>query len=446
MMKGVEHIAILGAAESGVGAAMLAKARGYVPFVSDAKKIHASYKKTLTQLNIPFEEGGHTPEKLYKADVVIKSPGIPDQVPVVRALKDQGKPIISEIEFAARHSQATVVAVTGSNGKTTTTALTYHILKNAGLDVGIAGNIGFSFARQLAAQDRAYFVLEVSSFQLDGCYDFKPHIGILTNITPDHLDRYNYNLDLYVQSKFRLGQAQDENDHFIYCLDDPITTENIERFALRARKHTLSLSPQQTGGFLNEQGTATIHLNGNTMSIDELALQGKHNVYNSLAAGLASRILNIRKEVIRESLSDFEGLEHRLEPVLNIHSIEFINDSKATNINSTYYALESMKKPTIWIAGGEDKGNDYSQLHELVKDKVKAIVCLGLDNTRIIEEFGEMVDIILETKSMEEAVRSAYMLGRKGEVVLLSPACASFDLFENYEERGKQFKEQVRRL
>lgn len=446
MIEGVQHIAILGAAESGMGAAILAKAKGYSAFVSDSGAISDSNKTTLNRAEIPFEEGMHSQEKLQQADLIIKSPGIPDGVPVIKELNKAGKHIISEIEFAAKHTNATLVAITGSNGKTTTTSLTYHILKNAGLDVGIAGNIGFSFARQLAAQDHEYFVLEVSSFQLDGCYDFKPHIAVLTNITPDHLDRYNYDLDLYVQSKFRIGQAQDENDHFIYCLDDPITTENIERFELRARKHTLSLSPQQAGGYINEQGTITINLNRNTMSIDELALQGKHNAYNSMAAGLASRLLSIRKESIRESLSDFEGLEHRLEPVLNIHSIEFINDSKATNINSTYYALESMKKPTVWIVGGVDKGNDYSQLHDLVKEKVKAIVCLGLDNTKIVEEFGEMVEIILETKSMEEAVRSAYMLGRKGEAVLLSPACASFDLFESYEDRGKQFKEQVRRL
>lgn len=446
MIEGVQHIAILGAAESGMGAAILAKEKGYEPFVSDKGLISDANKKSLTQVRIPFEEGAHSIDRLHQADLVVKSPGIPDSAPVVQELQRTGKRVISEIEFAAKHTHATLIAITGSNGKTTTTSLTYHVLKNAGLDVGVAGNIGFSFARQLAAQDREYFVLEVSSFQLDGCYDFKPHIAILTNITPDHLDRYNHELDLYVQSKFRIAQAQDENDHFIYCLDDPITKENIERFELRARKHTLSLSPQQTGGYINKQGTITINLNGNTMSIDELALQGKHNVYNSLAAGLASKLLNIRKESIRESLSDFEGLEHRLEPVLQVHSIEFINDSKATNINSTYYALESMKKPTVWIVGGVDKGNDYSQLLDLVKEKVKAIVCLGLDNQKIIEEFGEMVEIILETKSMEEAVRSAYMLGRKGEAVLLSPACASFDLFESYEDRGKQFKDQVRRL
>ncbi len=446
MIKGVKHIAILGAAESGIGAAILAKAKGYEPFVSDAGKISEANKAILTKEGIAFEEGRHTQDRLNEVDLVIKSPGIPDKVPVIKTLVEQGKRVISEIEFAAKHTNATLVAITGSNGKTTTTSLIYHMMKQAGLDVGVAGNIGFSFARQLAAQDHAYFVLEVSSFQLDGCFDFKPHIAVLTNITPDHLDRYNYNLDLYVNSKFRIGQAQDENDHFIYCADDPITTENINRFELRARKHTLSLHPQESGGYINEQGTITINLNGNTMSIDELALQGKHNVYNSLAAGLAGRLLNIRKESIRESLSNFEGLEHRLEPVLEIHSIEFINDSKATNVNSTYYALESMKKPTVWIVGGVDKGNDYSQLHDLVKEKVKAIVCLGVDNAKIIEEFGELVEIILETGSMEEAVRSAYMLGRKGEAVLLSPACASFDLFENYEDRGKQFKEQVRRL
>ena len=446
MITGVKHIAILGAAESGIGAAILANAKGYTAFVSDSGKINDANKAILANNNVPFEEGTHTLNKILSADLIIKSPGIPDKAPIIKHLVEAGKRIISEIEFAALHTNATLIAITGSNGKTTTTLLTYHILKKAGLDVAVAGNVGFSFARQLAAQDRKYFVLEVSSFQLDGCYAFKPHVAILTNITPDHLDRYNYNLDLYVQSKFRIGQAQDAADHFIYCADDPITTENLNRFNLKASLHPITLEPAEQGGFIDEQGTITINLNGDTMSIDELALQGKHNVYNSMAAALASRLLNIRKETIRDSLSDFEGLEHRLEPVLEIHSIEFINDSKATNINSTYYALESMKKPTIWIVGGVDKGNDYSQLHDLVREKVKAIVCLGVDNSKIVQEFADMVEIIVETNSMEEAVRSSYMLGRKGETVLLSPACASFDLFENYEDRGNQFKEQVRRL
>ena len=440
------HIAILGAAESGIGAALLGKKKGYTVFVSDAGPISTANKDILDKHGIAYEEGRHTQDRLLRADLIIKSPGIPDTAPVVAQLAAAGKPVLSEIEFAARHTRATIIAITGSNGKTTTTLLTYHILKKAGLDVAVAGNVGFSFARQLAAQDRDYFVLEVSSFQLDGCYNFKPHVAILTNITPDHLDRYNYDLDLYVQSKFRICQAQDENDHFIYCADDPITQQNIERFAIKANRHTLSLDDTGNGGYINKQGKLTITLNGNTMSIDELALQGKHNVYNSMDAALASRLVSIRQETIRESLSDFEGLEHRLEPVLEIHGIEFINDSKATNINSTYYALESMNKPTIWIVGGVDKGNDYEQLKALVQEKVKAIVCLGVDNSKIVEAFANVCDILIETESMEEAVRSAYMLGRKGETVLLSPACASFDLFENYEDRGNQFKENVRRL
>ena len=446
MISGVKHIAILGAAESGIGAAILAKAKGYSTFVSDAGPINDANKAILESHQVPFEEKQHTEEAILKADLIIKSPGIPDKAPIIKHLVAAGKKIISEIEFAALHTKATIIAITGSNGKTTTTLLTYHILKNAGLDVAVAGNVGFSFARQLAMQDREYFVLEVSSFQLDGCYSFKPHVAILTNITPDHLDRYSYELDLYVQSKFRICQTQDANDHFIYCADDPITMENINRFGIKANLHPISLENTGQGGYIDKQGTITINQNGDTMSIDELALQGKHNVYNSMAAALASRLVSIRKETIRESLSDFEGLEHRLEPVLEIHGIEFINDSKATNINSTYYALESMNKPTIWIVGGVDKGNDYSQLKDLVKEKVKAIVCLGLDNSKIIQEFADAIDIIVETGSMAEAVRSAYMLGRKGETVLLSPACASFDLFENYEDRGNQFKEQVRRL
>jgi UDP-N-acetylmuramoylalanine--D-glutamate ligase len=446
MIAGVQNIAILGAAESGMGAALLAISRGYNPFVSDFGTISEAKKELLLKDNIPFEDGGHTEAKILAADLIIKSPGIPDKAPIIKAAVAAGKKIISEIEFAALHTKATIIAITGSNGKTTTTSLVYHILNKAGFDVAVAGNIGFSFARQLALQDREYFVLEVSSFQLDGCYAFKPHIAILTNITPDHLDRYNYELDLYVQSKFRIGQAQDNNDHFIYCADDPITTENIGRFNLPAQLHTISLTPQPSGAHANEQGTITIDLNGDTMSIDELALQGKHNIYNSMAAGMASRLLNIRKEVIRESLSDFEGLEHRLEPVLEIHGIEFINDSKATNVNSTYYALESMKRKTVWIVGGIDKGNDYGQLTELVKAKVKAIICLGLDNSKIIEAFTDSCDMIVETASMDEAVRTSYMLGRKGDTVLLSPACASFDLFENYEDRGNQFKNNVRKL
>ncbi len=446
MTQNSQHIAILGAAESGMGAAILAVTKGYTAFVSDAGPISADNKAVLAKHAIPYEENQHSIDTLLQANLVVKSPGIPDTAPVVTQLAAAGIPVISEIEFASRHTKAKLIAITGSNGKTTTTLLTYHILKRAGLDVAVAGNVGFSFARQLAAKDRDYFVLEVSSFQLDGCYSFKPHVAVLTNITPDHLDRYAYNLDLYIQSKFRIGQAQDAKDHFIYCVDDPITSENINRFKIDAIRHTVSLNDTGVGGYIDKLGKLIINFNGDTMSIDELALQGKHNVYNSMAAALASKIIGIRQETIRESLSDFEGLEHRLEPVLEIHGIEFINDSKATNINSTYYALESMKKQTVWIVGGVDKGNDYDQLIPLVREKVKAIVCLGADNHKIIEAFSGICDVLVETDNMEEAVRSAYMLGRKGDVVLLSPACASFDRFENYEDRGNQFKDNVRKL
>ena len=446
MIENVKNIAILGAAESGIGAALLAVKKGYVPLVSDAYGISIENKEILNHHQIEWEEKGHSYDRILSSDLVIKSPGIPDYAPIIKQLKESGIRVISEIEFGFLHTKATIIAITGSNGKTTTTLLTYHVLKNAGLDVAVAGNVGFSFARQIATQDRDYYVLEVSSFQLDGCFEFKPHIAILTNITPDHLDRYGYNIDNYIKSKFRITQKQDENDYFIYCQDDPILKENLDRFSIKAQMYPLSLLPLETGGYINNEGTITLNTNRNTMSIDELALQGKHNVYNSMAAGIAGRLLKIRKESVRESLADFEGLEHRLEPVLEIHGIEFINDSKATNVNATYYALESVKKPVVWIVGGVDKGNDYSQLIELVRDKVKAIVCLGKDNTKIHEEFEPLTEMILDTDSMQEAVSTAYALGRKGDTVLLSPACASFDLFKNYEDRGKQFKEQVRRL
>jgi len=446
MIPGVKNIAILGAAESGIGAALLAITKGYVPFVSDKGNISEANKTILDDHQIVWEEGQHSEERILACDICVKSPGIPDNAPLVQKFWATGKKVISEIEFASFHTKAKIVAITGSNGKTTTTLLTYHILKRAGFDVAVAGNVGFSWARQLAAQDREFFVLEISSFQLDGCYDFNPDIAVLTNITPDHLDRYNYDINNYVASKFRIAQNQRADQHFIFCADDPITIENIEKFKINAQQLPISLEAQETGGYVNNEGTIILSINRDNMSIDELALQGKHNMYNSMAAGLASRLLNIRKETVRESLSDFEGLEHRLEPVLEIHSIDFINDSKATNVNSTYYALESMKRPVVWIVGGVDKGNDYSQLIELVKTKVKAIVCLGKDNQKIHDEFEALVDVIVDTQSMEEAVKSAYAVGRKGDAVLLSPACASFDLFQNYEDRGNQFKEQVRRL
>jgi len=446
MMKNAKHIVVLGAAESGIGAALLAITKGYTVFVSDYGNISEANKKILQDHNIAWEEGKHTETELLKADVVIKSPGIADKLPVIQLLKNAGIPIISEIEFAWHHTRATVIAITGSNGKTTTTLLTYHILKKAGFDVAVAGNVGFSWARQVALQDREFFVLEVSSFQLDGCFDFNPHVAILTNITPDHLDRYNYQLDLYVQSKFRITQNQNEKNHFIYCHDDEITMANMHRFNIKSQMHPMSLQPLASGGYISENEEIIININGDIMNIEELALQGKHNTYNSMAAAMAARLVGVRSQIIRDSLSDFEGLPHRLEPVLEIHGIEFINDSKATNVNSTYYALENMKRPTVWIVGGVDKGNDYSQLHDLVKQKVKAIICLGVDNDKLHTEFEGLVDVLIDARSMDEAVRASYMLGRKGDAVLLSPACASFDLFTSYEDRGDQFKEQVRRL
>lgn len=446
MINGVRHIAILGAGESGIGAAILAIKKGYSAFVSDAGPINPTNRDTLDKHGVLFEADGHSITALLSADLIVKSPGIPDKAEIVTQLKSTGKPVISEIEFAALHTNATLIAITGSNGKTTTTLLTYHMLKKAGLDVAVAGNVGFSFARQLAASDRDYFVLEVSSFQLDGCVNFRPHIAILTNITPDHLDRYEYNMDLYIKSKFSIAKNQGATNHFIYCADDPVTGENINKFNINAQMHAISAEDSNASAFADNDNKITLNIKGDTMNIEELALQGKHNMYNSMAAGLAGRLLNIRQETVRESLQDFEGLPHRLEPVLDVHGISFINDSKATNVNSTYYALESMTQPTIWIVGGVDKGNDYSQLKDLVKKNVKAIVCLGLDNSKIIEEFASDVDMITETQSMQDAVRTAYMLGKKGDTVLLSPACASFDLFTNYEDRGNQFKAQIRQL
>jgi UDP-N-acetylmuramoylalanine--D-glutamate ligase len=439
---------ILGGGESGTGAAVLGKRLGYAVFLSDKGALKDENRKELKALDIEFEEGRHSNEKILDATLVIKSPGIPDKAPVIQMLKEKGIPIISEIELAARHTKAQLIAITGTNGKTTTTLLTYHILKKAGLNVGLAGNIGKSFARQVATADHEYYVLELSSFQLDGMHRTHIHIGILCNITPDHLDRYEYQLENYVSSKFRLLQNQTERDFFIYCDDDPITAEYIGKHAIRARKLPFSIKHEVREGAWVAGKELTIQVNQNplNMSLDELSLQGKHNAYNSMAAGIAARVLEIRKEIIRESLSDFENIEHRLEFVARVNGIEFINDSKATNVNSTWYALESMQNPTVWIVGGQDKGNDYDMLLDLAKEKVKAIVCLGVDNSKIIEAFKNSVPQIIETASAQDAVMAAYRLAKKGETVLLSPACASFDLFENYEDRGRQFKHAVRRL
>jgi UDP-N-acetylmuramoylalanine--D-glutamate ligase len=442
-----KNIAILGAGESGVGAAFLAKEKGWNVFVSDKGSVKSSFAQELNEMGVEWEQGQHDEARILNADLVIKSPGIPDKAPLIKQLKEKGVKIISEIEFAGYYTKAKTICITGSNGKTTTTMLTHHILKKAGLDVGLAGNVGQSFAKQVAEGDHAYYVLELSSFQLDDMYDFRADIAILTNITPDHLDRYEYNLQNYVNSKFRILQNQKEEDWFIYNFDDPIIREELSKRTIPAQQAPFSLNEKiEKGGYVDKQ-QITININEQfTMSIHDLALKGKHNTQNSLASGIASRILDIRKDVVRESLEDFVNVEHRLEFVAKVHGIEFINDSKATNVNSTWFALESMDKPTVWIVGGVDKGNDYSDLMDLVKEKVKAIICLGVDNQKLIETFGTAVETILEARSANEAVAYGYRLAKKDETVLLSPACASFDLFENYEDRGNQFKSAVRSL
>ncbi len=441
------HIVILGAGESGLGAAILAMKEGWDVFVSDSGMIKDQFRAELQQELIPFEEGGHTPNRILMADLVIKSPGIPTNAPVVRAAFEKGIRVVSEIEFAGYYNKAKTICITGSNGKTTTTMLTYHILKKAGIKVGLAGNVGKSFARQVANSNVDWFVLELSSFQLDDMYDFKADIAILTNITPDHLDRYDNKMQNYVNSKFRILQNQTSEDWFIYNYDDPVITKALSKQVINARMAPFSLRKiLDIGGYADEK-QLTININDQfTMSIHELALKGKHNTQNSLASGIASRILEIRKEIVRESLEDFVNVEHRLEFVAKVHGIEFINDSKATNVNSTWFALESMDKPTVWIVGGVDKGNDYEELMDLVRDKVKAVICLGVDNKKLLEAFSGVIPTIVEARSAMEAVAYGYRLAKKNETVLLSPACASFDLFENYEDRGNQFKAAVRAL
>lgn len=444
-----KRIVILGGGESGAGAAVLAKKKNYEVFVSDFGNIKEKYKSVLTHFDIKFEEGKHSENLILKSDEVVKSPGIPDNVAIIRKIKEKNIPLISEIEFAARFTKARKICITGSNGKTTTTMLTWHILKKAGLNVGLAGNIGQSFALQVAEKDYDYYVLEISSFQLDGMFDFKADIAVLMNITPDHLDRYDYKFNNYVQSKFRIIQNQQQNDAFIFCADDPEIMKEINQKNIKAKKYPFSIQQkiQGEGACLNED-TMTINTKSNLfiMTLENLALQGKHNIYNSMAASIATRILDIRKDKIKESLADFQNVEHRLEFVARIHGIDFINDSKATNVNSTWYALESVQKPIIWIAGGIDKGNDYSLLSDLVKTKVKAIICLGTDNKKLIEAFEDTVENIVETRSMDDAIQYSIFLGKRDDTVLLSPACASFDLYENYEERGDKFKTAVASL
>lgn len=431
-----------------MGAAILAQQKGFSVFLSDLGKIKRKYTEVLSDYKIAFEEEQHSTEKILNAGLVVKSPGIPDKAPLIQQLLKAGVPVISEIEFAGRYNTAKTICITGSNGKTTTTLLTYHILKNAGLNVGLAGNVGKSFAWQIAEEKHDVYVIEISSFQLDGMYDFRADVAILMNITPDHLDRYNYNMQNYVDSKFRIIQNQTQNDWFIACTDDEVTRNELQKRNIIPAIIPFGLGePPATGaGVKDNQLIINLHQNQFSMSILDLALQGKHNSYNSMAAGIASMIFEIRNEQLRESLSSFTGVEHRLEHFLKVHGIEFVNDSKATNVNSTWYALESIRKPIVWIAGGVDKGNDYSMLKGLAKEKVKALVCLGKDNNKLHEAFKGVVKNIVDASGMDEAVKTAYYLARNGDTVLLSPACASFDLFENYEDRGNQFKQRVRNL
>ncbi|MEM7161060.1 MAG: UDP-N-acetylmuramoyl-L-alanine--D-glutamate ligase [Bacteroidota bacterium] len=441
-------VAVLGGGESGVGAAILAKQKLFDVWLSDKGQIRAKYKNVLSNFGIGYEEGRHTEAKLLDADVIIKSPGIPDHLQLIKGLKDEGKEIISEIEWGYRFSKAEMVAITGSNGKTTTTNLIYDVFSKSGRDTGLAGNIGFSLAKQVAEKDRSNYVIEVSSFQLDGIKQFKPRVAVLLNITPDHLDRYDYDIHAYATSKMRICMNQDEEDFFIYNADDPIINDLIKQKEIKAKMIPISIKKEvDEGAFLNGE-LLNIKLNNNSliMSIYELALKGKHNVYNSMAAAVASRVLEIKNETVRESLVSFKGIEHRLEHVARVDGIDFINDSKATNINSVWYALDSVEGNIVWIVGGVDKGNDYSELMELVENKVKAIVCLGKDNAKIVDAFKDKVVNIHESDSAEEAVRLAKLVGNAGDTVLLSPACASFDLFENYEDRGHQFKAAVRSL
>ena len=442
------RLVVLGAGESGVGAAYLAQKQGYDVFVSDYGAIADRYKTQLLEWNISFEEKQHTEEIILNATEVIKSPGIPDKALIIKTIKEKNIPVISEIEFAGRYTRAKIIGITGSNGKTTTTSLTYHILKNAGLNVGLAGNIGKSFAYQVATEAFEIYVLELSSFMLDDMYKFKVDIAVLLNITSDHLDRYDYKLENYAASKFRITQNQTAEDVFIYCADDPETIKGMENRAFAAKQFPFSIEKLiEQGAYLeNENIIINIKKELFEMSITELALQGKHNIYNSMASGIVANFLEISNPIIRESMGDFKNIEHRLESVGKISGISFINDSKATNVNSTWYALESMTTDVILILGGVDKGNDYSMLKSLVKQKVKAIVCLGKDNKAIHEAFKDVVEMIINTSSAEEAVQVSYHLATKGDTVLLSPACASFDLFKNYEDRGNQFKQAVKEL
>ncbi len=443
-----KRLVILGGGESGVGTAILGKKKGYDVFVSDFGKIKDNYKEVLALNRLDWEEEQHTEEKILNADVVMKSPGIPDKSPIVKLLKKKGVPIISEIEFAYQFIDVQTIGITGSNGKTTTTMLTHHLLKQGGLNMGLAGNIGKSFAWQVAEGKHEGYVLEISSFQLDGIEKYRPHIAVITNISPDHLDRYDYKYELYIESKFRITMNQTEEEYLIYDADDETIGKWLNNNKTKARLIPFSLINEQKEGLYIKNNTIVSNITNDefTMPINELSLEGKHNVKNAMAATAVAQLMKIRKDTIRESLSNFQGVEHRLEKVLKIQNVQYINDSKATNTNATFFALESMTAPTVWIVGGVDKGNDYDELMPLVREKVKAIICLGVDNQKILNAFGNVIDVMVETTSMTEAVKAAQKLAERGDVVLLSPACASFDLFESYEDRGKQFKAAVQNL
>ena len=444
----MQRLVVLGGGESGVGTAILGKKEGYDVFVSDFGKIKDNYKDVLNQYGIKWEDEQHTEALILNADVVMKSPGIPDKAPIVKKLVEKGIPVISEIEFADQFNQALTIGITGSNGKTTTTMLTYHLLKEGGLNVGLGGNIGKSFAWQVAEETYDSYVLELSSFQLDGIIKYKPHIAIITNISPDHLDRYDYNYENYIASKFRITMNQTEDDYLIYDADDEAISNWLQNNKVRAQVIPFSISKRiENGAYLNNN-TMEININQEEflMETAQIALEGKHNMKNAMAATSVAQLMRIRKQTIRESLSNFQGVEHRLEKVLKIQNVQYINDSKATNVNASFFALDSMTTPTVWIMGGVDKGNDYSELMSLVHEKVKAIICLGIDNKKIIDAFGNIVDMMVEVDNMHDAVNTARHIAEKGDTVLLSPACASFDLFQNYEDRGNQFKREVRNL
>jgi UDP-N-acetylmuramoylalanine--D-glutamate ligase len=443
-----KRLVILGGGESGVGTAILGKKKEYDVFVSDFGKIKNNYKEVLGLHGIKWEEEKHTEDLILNADVVMKSPGIPEKSPIVKKLVERGIPVISEIEFAAQYTKALTVGITGSNGKTTTTMLTYHLLKQGGLNVGLAGNVGKSFAWQVAEGKHDIYVLELSSFQLDGIIDYKPHIAIITNISPDHLDRYDYDYGKYIAAKFRITENQTEEDYLIYDADDEAIHNWLKMNKTKAQLLPFSMTKTIENGAFAKEDTINININNEefVMPQDKLALEGKHNVKNAMAAATVAQLLRIRKSTIRESLSDFQGVEHRLEKVLKIQNVQYVNDSKATNVNAAFYALDSMNTPTVWIVGGVDKGNDYSELMPLVREKVKAIICLGIDNKKIIDAFGDVVDELIEAQNMKDAVKYAQRMAEKGDTVLLSPACASFDLFENYEDRGRQFKQAVQNL